>query len=603
MLLDEHNRDESQQCHAVREDTHHVGPPGNLAVEPLQQVRRPNLAAVEWREREVREHVLLGVPEHPAYLGVTGLEHFGDVVQLGVGAGSVGLQEDSPDRGGDHGLGALGDLGLHIAHEVDGTSLPVRSGEYRADGLGEPYVRVAHHQLHASQPTFDEASQECEPEVSVLATACVDAHQLAVAVVVEGVGDHHGVRGDASTLPDLQVGGVQPQIEVAPRERTLTESLDLFVEPGTDSADFALREILHAHGLDEVLDLAGTDAVHVGLLDDTHERLLRPAPGLEEAREVGALPQLRDRQLERAHPRVPASASGAVALVTALIRALVFARANDVVDPHAHDLLDQGRKGLLQEIGISFAEDLADEVSNGHAVRCRCHGHPFLLLALTERPWRRLCLQGGAPDLHHSTGHYQDEPSSAANGAIAISVVPVATERRQQTPDEAFEATYTELRRELEAQLLDQIRSASPQFFEQLVVDLLVKMGYGGSHEDAGEAIGRTDDGGIDGIIQEDRLGLDAIYIQAKRRANTVGRPEIQGLAGSLQGARARKGVFITTSQFSAEARDFVSRIDTKIVLIDGKTLVRLMFDYGLGVSTVKTYEIKRIDSDYFEEA
>lgn len=128
-------------------------------------------------------------------------------------------------------------------------------------------------------------------------------------------------------------------------------------------------------------------------------------------------------------------------------------------------------------------------------------------------------------------------------------------------------------------------------------------MGYGGSHEDAGEAIGRTDDGGIDGIIQEDRLGLDAIYIQAKRRANTVGRPEIQGLAGSLQGARARKGVFITTSQFSAEARDFVSRIDTKIVLIDGKTLVRLMFDYGLGVSTVKTYEIKRIDSDYFEEA
>lgn len=196
-----------------------------------------------------------------------------------------------------------------------------------------------------------------------------------------------------------------------------------------------------------------------------------------------------------------------------------------------------------------------------------------------------------------------DETPAAVEGAVAVAVVPAAADQRQQTPDEAFEATYTELRRELEAQLLEQIRGATPQFFEQLVVDLLVKMGYGGTHEDAGEAIGRTGDGGIDGIIKEDRLGLDAIYIQAKRWANTVGRPEVQGFAGSLQGFRARKGVFITTSQFSAEARDFVSRIDTKIVLIDGKKLVQLMFDYGLGVSTVKTYEIKRIDSDYFEEA
>jgi len=180
---------------------------------------------------------------------------------------------------------------------------------------------------------------------------------------------------------------------------------------------------------------------------------------------------------------------------------------------------------------------------------------------------------------------------------------PTPGDVQQKTPDESIDATYVVLRQELEAQLLEQVRGASPRFFEQLVVDLLVKMGYGGTHEDAGEAIGRTGDGGIDGIIKEDRLGLDAIYVQAKRWTNTVGRPDVQAFAGSLQGFRAKKGVFITTSTFSAEARDFVSRIDTRIVLIDGKTLVRLMFDFGLGVSTVKTYEIKRIDSDYFEEA
>jgi restriction system protein len=189
--------------------------------------------------------------------------------------------------------------------------------------------------------------------------------------------------------------------------------------------------------------------------------------------------------------------------------------------------------------------------------------------------------------------------------ANLVAVVPQAADDSQGlTPDEIFEATYFDLRQEIERQLLDQIRDASPRFFEQLVVDLLVKMGYGGTHEDAGEAIGRTGDGGIDGIIKEDRLGLDAIYVQAKRwTSNTVGRPDVQAFAGSLQGFRAKKGVFITTSQFSSEAHDFVSRIDTKIVLIDGRTLVRFMFDYDLGVSVQKIYAIKRIDGDYFEEA
>ena len=134
-------------------------------------------------------------------------------------------------------------------------------------------------------------------------------------------------------------------------------------------------------------------------------------------------------------------------------------------------------------------------------------------------------------------------------------------------------------------------------------MDLIVKMGYGGSRKDAGQAIGRKGDEGIDGIIKEDRLGLDIIYIQAKRGAGTVGRPEIQKFAGALDGQRARKGIFITTSEFTREAEEYVSRIDKKIILIDGSTLARLMMDFGVGVTSVVTYEVKKLDSDYFESA
>jgi len=146
------------------------------------------------------------------------------------------------------------------------------------------------------------------------------------------------------------------------------------------------------------------------------------------------------------------------------------------------------------------------------------------------------------------------------------------------------------------------VKSASPSFFERLVVELLVRMGYGGTLRDAGQAVGKSGDGGIDGIIKEDRLGLDVIYIQAKRWDSTVGRPEIQKFAGALQGHRARKGVFITTSGFSAEATDFASRIDSKVVLIDGATLARYMIDHDVGVSPSRSYEVKKIDSDYFTE-
>lgn len=170
------------------------------------------------------------------------------------------------------------------------------------------------------------------------------------------------------------------------------------------------------------------------------------------------------------------------------------------------------------------------------------------------------------------------------------------------TPEEALESAYVRLRESLAADLLQQMKTASPNLFEKLVVELLVKMGYGGSRQDAGHAIGKSGDEGIDGIINEDRLGLDTIYVQAKRWDATVGRPEVQKFAGALQGQRAKKGVMLTTSSFSSEAREYVSRIDNKIVLIDGNRLAELMIDNDLGVSPVATYQMKRIDTDYFTE-
>ena len=169
------------------------------------------------------------------------------------------------------------------------------------------------------------------------------------------------------------------------------------------------------------------------------------------------------------------------------------------------------------------------------------------------------------------------------------------------TPEDALAYAYNKLRSALEAEILGAIKDASPSFFERLVVDLLVKMGYGGSRQDAGKALGKSGDGGIDGIINEDRLGLDVIYIQAKRWEGVVGRPEIQKFAGALQGQRARKGVFITTSSFSKEAKEYASFIDTKIILIDGEQLSRLMAEHNVGVSIVGQYEVKKLDSDYFD--
>lgn len=174
----------------------------------------------------------------------------------------------------------------------------------------------------------------------------------------------------------------------------------------------------------------------------------------------------------------------------------------------------------------------------------------------------------------------------------------------QTTPEENLEIAYQQLRKTLAQDLINRIITLSPIFFEKLVVELLVKMGYGGSIKDAGKAIGKSGDEGIDGTIKEDRLGLDIIYIQAKRwqPGNIVGRPEIQKFVGALAGQGAKKGIFITTSNFTKDAIDYMPRNETKIVLIDGVQLAQLMIDFNIGVAPVNTYELKRIDNDYFED-
>jgi restriction system protein len=171
-----------------------------------------------------------------------------------------------------------------------------------------------------------------------------------------------------------------------------------------------------------------------------------------------------------------------------------------------------------------------------------------------------------------------------------------------QTPTELMSDSYQALRREVTDKLLENIKANSPDFFEHLIIELLVKMGYGGSFHEAGKATRKTADEGIDGIIKQDRLGLSNIYLQAKRWESPVGRPELHKFVGALHGQMASKGVFITTSRFTREAVDYAERIEKRVVLIDGQQLADLMFEYDLGVSEYEVYRVKRVDSDFFED-
>ena len=216
---------------------------------------------------------------------------------------------------------------------------------------------------------------------------------------------------------------------------------------------------------------------------------------------------------------------------------------------------------------------------------------PQGLTVLSQRPTKvnlRFLKQFPSYDRHKSSKSKEQADESA--------------EATASTPEELLEASYDQMREKLAADLLDKVRSCSSVFFERLVVRLLVAVGYGGTLADAGQAIGRSGDGGIDGIIKEDKLGLDFVCVQAKRWEGNVGRPVVQAFAGSMEGLRARKGVLITTSAFSKDALEYVKRIERTIVLIDGEALAQLMIDHDVGVSTLESYVLKRVDLDFFIE-
>ena len=191
-------------------------------------------------------------------------------------------------------------------------------------------------------------------------------------------------------------------------------------------------------------------------------------------------------------------------------------------------------------------------------------------------------------------------PKNKEDGKKADGIIEV--ESPDVAPEEAMAQAYQEMRSSLAQDLLERIKQSPPLFFEKLVVEVLIAMGYGGSQSDAGRALGKSGDGGIDGVIREDKLGLDVIYLQAKRWEGTVGRPVVQAFVGAIHGARATKGVIITTSDFTAEAKAYVQTIATRIVLVNGHTLAELMIDHNVAVSRVSNYEIKRVDNDYFAD-
>ncbi|RZU99719.1 restriction endonuclease [Spiribacter vilamensis] len=203
-------------------------------------------------------------------------------------------------------------------------------------------------------------------------------------------------------------------------------------------------------------------------------------------------------------------------------------------------------------------------------------------------------------DFRSRTRKHSDEIQDSADSPATRATVNKA--HTAATPDEEMEDAWRRHRASIEAEFLEQTKTVSPAFFEQLVVEVLVGLGYGGNRADAAHSVGRSGDEGIDGTIAEDPLGLDVVYVQAKRWAATIGRPEIQKFAGALQGQLARKGVFLTTADFTAEARKFTQAIDASIVLIDGQRLAKLMVDQGVGVSAAGEYRMHRIDTDYFSE-
>lgn len=291
---------------------------------------------------------------------------------------------------------------------------------------------------------------------------------------------------------------------------------------------------------------------------------------------------------------------------------------------HIADGAEHQVSELFEHLGQAFKlteQDLKEMLPSGRETRfknrvywTRVHlGQAKLLDAtgrgrfkVTERGLKLLATNPKRIDLHVLEQYPEflefRGKTKPADETVAASQVS-EEESSTLSPEEQLETSYQHLRQQLAVDLLSQIRKSSPAFFEQLVVDLLVAMGYGGSRSDAGQAIGQSGDGGIDGIIKEDRLGLDIVYLQAKRWEASVGSPEVRNFTGSLEGHGAQKGVLITTSKFTKDAIEFARRLQQKkLVLIDGEKLAELMMDFGVGVNKVATYTVQKIDPDYFDD-
>ena len=288
------------------------------------------------------------------------------------------------------------------------------------------------------------------------------------------------------------------------------------------------------------------------------------------------------------------------------------------------DCLKEGEeknlKQLSEELAIHFKltdEDLAETIAKGtqsrHYNRVSWAGTYTLKAGLTRRPkpgcyqitdfgktfmnkWSNITPAIMREEIPEFAEFAKVKPKETTHKVAR----PVSEE--EKTPTDLMNEAFATINDDLVEDLLSKLHSVDPQRFEHIVIDLLVKMGYGGNIEDAAQVTQYRKDDGIDGIIKEDKLGLDKIYVQAKRWTSTVGKPDIHGFIGALSEQGANKGVFITTSKFSAEARQFKPKSDVKIILIDGRELCQYMIEYGVGVSVKQVYEVKRIDSDYFEE-
>ena len=280
------------------------------------------------------------------------------------------------------------------------------------------------------------------------------------------------------------------------------------------------------------------------------------------------------------------------------------------------------RAALVSEFGLT-EEDLAQELPSGRAKTFQnrvgwatTHLYRTGLLtrprrsvyAITERGQQVLAANPERIDLRvlaqfpelaafRSARQDEHQPEQSDQTLVAADDLGV----HEATPQERIASAYRELRSALIAELLDSISEQDSDFFEKLVLDVLQAMGYGGSREDAAERLGQSGDEGVDGVIREDRLGLDQIYVQAKKWSDPVGRPEIQKFFGALHGQRATKGVFITTSSFTRGARDFANDVTPRVILVDGRELAAFMIDYGVGVTPTDTYTLARLDSDYFD--